>query len=187
MKQTLFIIFFLSTFTSFSQSSSDRTAVNVDSFLNAMDRREKQAVGKPFPDFNINADSVEYSNSTLKGKVVFINFWFATCPPCLAELDELNKLYTRFKDDNNFEFISFTFEDPAKIESVKKSYGMLYKVISISKDDCYRLNLNNGFPTSIILDKDGNIKLLHTGGSLDKKEIKKYFSKKYYPLISEAL
>ena len=187
MKRTLLLIFLLSTFTSFSQSSSEKNKNNLDSLFDAIKKRENEAVGKQYPEFKFHFDNIEYSNSTLKGKIIFINFWFATCPPCLAEFDELNKLYAKFKDNSNFEFISFTFEDSEKIESIKKAYRISYTVISIPKEDCYKLNLNNGFPTSVILDKDGKIKLIHSGGSLVRTDIKHFFSEKYYPLISSEL
>ncbi len=187
MKRVFLLIYVLSAFTSFSQTFSDKKNIDVDSILDVMNKNEKEAVGKKFPDFKINLDTTEYSNSTLIGKTVFINFWFAACPPCVAEFNELNKLYEKFKDKSNFEFLSFTFENFGKIESLKKIYGINYRVISIKRDECYNLNFHNGFPTSIILDKDGKIKLLHTGGSLVSSDIQRYFKKKYYPLISKEL
>lgn len=105
----------------------------------------------------------------------------------MAEMDELNKLFNRFKQYKNFEFVSFTFEKPKEITLIKKKFKIEYAIYSISRDECYRLNNNNGFPTSIILDSAGIVRYIHPGDQLGKQEIKKYFNSKVYPLITKEL
>ena len=41
--------------------------------------------------------------SSLKGKMVLIDFWATWCPPCVIEQPELVKLYNKFK---NAEFVN---------------------------------------------------------------------------------
>jgi len=161
--------------------------MTADSFLVLMEKKNSEFINKPFPQFSVSSNNKECSNSTLKGKVVFINFWFAACPPCMAEMDELNKLFDKFHQHKNFEFISFTFEKPEKIALIKKKFKIGYAIYSISKDECYRLNNNNGFPTSIILDSMEAVRYIHPGDQLNKQEIKKYFYSKVYPLITKEL
>ena len=102
-------------------------------------------------------------------------------------MDELNKLFDKFHQYKNFEFASFTFEKPKKIALIKKKFNIIYSVYSITRDECYRLNNNNGFPTSVILDSAGTVQYIHPGDQLNKKEIKKYFNSKVYPLITKEL
>lgn len=45
------------------------------------------------------------SLSSLKGKVVFINFWATWCPPCRAEMPSINTLYSKFKNYSDVVFI----------------------------------------------------------------------------------
>src|SRR5688572_18237831 len=41
-------------------------------------------IGKGFPAFNaLSIQGENYSDEMLSGKVVFINFWFESCPPCI--------------------------------------------------------------------------------------------------------
>ena len=183
MKQALVIYFIL--FSTFSYSQN--TIMSADSFLVLMDKKNADFINKPFPEFSASTNNKECSNDIIKGKVVFINFWFAACAPCIAEMDELNQLFARFNHNKKFEFVSFTFDDSKKIALIKRKFKIGYNVYSLSQDECYRLNNNNGFPTSIILDSGGIVKWIHSTDEINKPEIKKYFENKVYPLIAKEL
>lgn len=183
-----FLVFFLllNSIVVFSQhnNNAETKPVSMDSLFR---KKAMESEGKPFPAFTAIFSGHQLTIDSLKGKVVFINFWFEACPPCIAELAALNNLYKKFSSNKNFEFISFTYETPAKIKSLKKKYHILYKVASVSTQECYRLNQNNGFPTSIILDKEGVIKHLFTGGSTDKKEAENLLYNTVYKNIEAEL
>lgn len=50
------------------------------------------------PDFTLkDAQGRSLSLSSLKGKVILINFWATWCPPCKAEMPSMNKLYNELK------------------------------------------------------------------------------------------
>jgi thiol-disulfide isomerase/thioredoxin len=151
-------------------------------------KRDQRFIGKQYDSFSftIKGDST-FSNAAIKGKVTFINFWFEACAPCMAEFEALNKLYLKYKIDNRFIFMSFTSDAPEKVVAVQRKYKVHFPVLSIKKQDCYRLNQQNGFPTSIILNKDGVIQFIHSGGSLEKEEINTYFNNSVYPAIDSAL
>src|SRR5215217_6848446 len=95
---------------SFAQSKKQ------DSLLLALQVKQKSAIGKPFPAFVIYDGRTRITNDSLKGKIVFINFWFAHCGPCIAEFKGLDSLYQQLKENTAFQFISFTFENFATIE-----------------------------------------------------------------------
>ncbi|WP_367277824.1 TlpA disulfide reductase family protein [Clostridium sp.] len=44
-------------------------------------------------DFHKDLNGKELSLSDLKDKKVFLNFWATWCPPCKAEMPEIEKLY----------------------------------------------------------------------------------------------
>ncbi|MGH2643105.1 MAG: TlpA family protein disulfide reductase, partial [Chitinophagaceae bacterium] len=58
-----------------------------------------------------------FSLSSLKGKVVFINFWATWCPPCRAELPSIKKLYEKFKDNNKIMFLMVDVDEEYKHSS----------------------------------------------------------------------
>jgi hypothetical protein len=50
-----------------------------------------------------------------------------------------------------------------KLKLLKAKYNIPYTVATINKKECSRLNQDNGYPTTIILDKKGVIKFLKWG------------------------
>jgi thiol-disulfide isomerase/thioredoxin len=164
--------------------SLNKQVINFDSLFQA---KQNESLGKVFPEFSVKTGNSFFNNQAIRGKTVFINFWFKACPPCIAELDALNDLYDSLKNINDFVFISFTYETPATIKKMAKRYKMQYKIFSISQQECYRLNQNNAFPTSIITDSKGVIKLLKSGGTTDKTEARKQIFDSYYPALKQLL
>ena len=151
-----------------------QAAINFDSLRAA---KARESIGLPFPSFAAKLHHQPYSNADLKGKVVFINFWFAACPPCVAEMNSIRELALKYRNHPEVIFLSFTYENEAAIAKFRAQHPMPYRVLSVSRYDCYRLNQNNAFPTSIILDKNGIIRFLVTGGVMNKQEAAAYFKK----------
>jgi len=53
---------------------------------------------------DIKGNTVNFKD--YKGKVVLINFWATWCPPCIAEMPNLEKLHEDYKDKVVFLFVS---------------------------------------------------------------------------------
>lgn len=64
----------------------------------------------------LNTEGLNFS--TTKNKVVFISFWATWCPPCIAEMPSMQKLYKDYK--NKVVFLFVTNED---LETVSKFYS----------------------------------------------------------------
>jgi thiol-disulfide isomerase/thioredoxin len=93
----------------------------------------------------------------LKGKIVFLNFWASWCPPCIAEIPAINKLYEKFKDDADVVFI-LADADGNLIKSQKFMDGKkfrlpIYAVASQIPEALYQGSL----PTTVVFDKQGHI------------------------------
>lgn len=168
----------------YSQPGPGKTVINTDSLMKEIGERNAKAINTPYPAFSARSGNIAYSNESLKGKVVFINFWFAQCHPCIKEMDDLSKLYSKFSTDSGFVFLSFTFDSPEEVEAARKKYNFRYPVFSVSHQECLRLNLSNGFPFNIILDRDGNIK--HAEYPL-WQDLSAYYREEIYPLIGQLL
>lgn len=120
-------------------------------FANLPDYRYKDSTG------NI------ISLSGLKQKVVFVNYWATWCPPCLAEMPSINKLYEKLKNNPKIVFIMVDVDnDPARasIFLQKHSYNLpLYTSLNQLPDTL----LGGTIPTTLIFGKDGSLKYKHSG------------------------
>ena len=155
---------------------------------NDIEMHANSTIGKQFNQFNVKTPGFsDFSNTNLQGKISFVNFWFESCPPCIAELEGFNKLFDTLKYNKNFIFVSFTFDPDSTIQYLKKKYNIQYHVFHIDRDECYKLNFNNGFPASFILDRNGVVKYAKYGGVTDVELSTKDIMTKIYPRIIKEL
>jgi len=116
-------------------------------------------------DFNLkDLNGNELSLSDLKGKKVFLNFWATWCPPCKAEMPEIERLYQETKD-SDLVIISVEIGEPLNtVKSFIDSNKYNFKVL-IDSDQSVATKYNiTSIPTSYFIDKDGNIVSKHVGG-----------------------
>lgn len=113
--------------------------------------------GKDLPAFKgLTVNKKALAKADLKNQVVVINFWFEKCPPCLAEMPELNKLVNEYKQ-KGVRFIGITHDPPTRAKHFLKRNGYLYEIVSMSKEEISKLNINHGFPSNILVGADGKI------------------------------
>lgn len=109
------------------------------------------------------ATGTVFNTSSLKGKVVFINFWASWCPPCRAEFSSVMSLYNRFNDNPHVAFILINEDDdPAKARAFLEKEDAALPIYKTA--DMVPVSVYNGtLPTTVILDKEGKIRYHHEG------------------------
>jgi thiol-disulfide isomerase/thioredoxin len=105
-----------------------------------------------------NGDLVNFSSS--KGNVIVINFWATWCPPCRAEMPSLQALYTKYKEDVDFYFV--TQEDRGLVDTFLKKYNYDLPVFFEMQNSPDLLNAQS-LPTTFLISKDGEIVIRKTG------------------------
>ncbi len=97
------------------------------------------------------------SLSDLWGKVVFLNFWTTWCAACRVEMPAMQKLHTRFKDQN-FAMVTVNMQESArKVRDFVDQYKLTFTVLLDSHGEVARRFGIRALPTTFILDKSGRI------------------------------
>ncbi len=97
-----------------------------------------------------------------KGKVVLLEFWATWCPPCRLSVPELQELHERMEGED-FKIIAITVDDSLqRVRRFVREKGVTYTVVMDDKgvDDAYGVY---SIPTTILLDKEGNVALTQKG------------------------
>lgn len=110
----------------------------------------------------------EFELAKLRGKVVVMNFWFIGCAPCLVEIPGLNKLVEEF-GEKDVVFIAPASDNREALDEFLKEKPFKYRVIAeaFAVASAYGVQ---GFPTHVIIDREGRIRARLTGGSEDADE-----------------
>ena len=107
-----------------------------------------------FPKSSIDGKSFEIK--TYNDENLLINFWFPSCPPCIYELDILNRL------DNNYDSVNVLGIQALGLDTKKdgtlmmEKKGVSYKSIADENESIMNQLKINVFPTTILYDKKGN-------------------------------
>lgn len=101
--------------------------------------------------------------SSLKGKVVFINFWATWCPPCRAEMPSIDQMHQQMASQQNIVFITVDADDfstGAESFISLHHYSLpLYKCSSPVPQNMY----NGTLPTTAVIDRQGRMIFHHEG------------------------
>lgn len=127
-------------------------------------------VGDKFPEFAaVDIDGRRWSNADVKGKVMVLNLWFTGCGPCRAEMPELSTWKDEMPD---VMFFSSTYEDAQRALPVLESRK--FNWIPLVNDTQFTQFIgNNGYPMTIVVDKEGIIAQVEYGTSpVQREELK---------------
>jgi len=115
---------------------------------------------KPFSVKDITGKKVDAKDWA--GKTIVLNFWFIGCPPCRAEIPELNKLVAKYSNNPNVIFIGIALDDGYPIKDFTRASPFDYRLVAEGKYYAKLFNINL-FPTNVVIDKHGKV-LFHGSG-----------------------
>ena len=122
------------------------------------------AVKGPAPNFTLksmNGKNLKLSEMT--GNVVLINFWASWCGPCREEMPLLNALHKKYAP------LGFTVLGVNVEEQLDGARGFLSNVpvdFPILLDNTNKVSKQYkvvAMPTTVVVDRDGNMRYLHEG------------------------
>ncbi len=129
----------------------------------------KKLIGKSFPDnileskvFDINNNELNFGKmiDSLKGNIVYIDFWASWCRPCIDEMQYSKKMQKYFTGEKLlFLYISTDTENEKWQKGLKKINiaGYHFRLKNESKPAIRKLFKIKGIPYCVIIDSDGKI------------------------------
>ncbi|MFY9279788.1 MAG: TlpA disulfide reductase family protein [Caldicoprobacterales bacterium] len=149
-------------------------------------------IDKPLIDFeleDLNGNKIKLSD--YKGQIVFLNFWATWCPPCRAEMPDMEAIHQEYGDKGVVilgvsstelelrggndkekarqqvqEYIDnegFTFSIPLDSDNkAVREYNAIYPMI--------------GIPTTYMIDREGIIRYVRSGAFQGEKQLKAFIA-----------
>ncbi|NCD68173.1 TlpA family protein disulfide reductase [Mucilaginibacter agri] len=114
-------------------------------------------IGDDFGSFkakDINGEKLDLKAMT--GKVLVVNFWFIGCPPCRAEIPDLNEIADHYKDNKDVVFIAVCLDEAFDIKEYTKLHPFNYHIVDGGRfiAEKYGVRL---YPTNVVVDKDRKV------------------------------
>lgn len=110
----------------------------------------------------VDENGRSYDFNEAKGKVILINFWATWCPPCIAEMPSMEKLYQDYKDDVVFLFVSNETQEVISKFKEKHDYEFLVHA-SITRSP--KVLEASSIPRTFVLDQKGHIVIDKSGAA----------------------
>ncbi|MFC7371031.1 redoxin domain-containing protein [Fictibacillus iocasae] len=122
--------------------------------------------GNKAPNFELETlDSKTMNLSDQKGKVVFVNIWATWCPPCRAEMPEMQAFYKKY-GGNEAEILAVNLTDSDSREAARKfakENKLTFPVLLDTEGTVGSAYRAVTIPTTYIINKDGIITNRHIG------------------------
>lgn len=121
--------------------------------------------GMQAPDFTVEMfDGSTQTLSSLKGKVVLVNFWATWCPPCREELKRVQQdLVERFAGEE-FVFIPISRgEERETVAAFREQMGYTFAMGLDPERKIYDLFASNFIPRNFLIDKEGKVLVASVG------------------------
>ena len=125
------------------------------------------------PDFNLKDQyGVTHSLENYKGKVIFLNFWATWCPPCKKEMPDVESIYKEYGENKkDVVILGINSEKENEVKKFLKDKGYTFPTVIDENSEVMRKYFIQAFPTSFVIDKEGNVYGYVMGG-LTKEQIK---------------
>jgi peroxiredoxin len=124
--------------------------------LSGLVKPGRMETGKTAPDFELQDETGKvWKLSSLKGRVVMINFWATWCKPCRDEMPSMEVLNKRLAG-KPFQMLSIIFNDDHDLAaSFARRQGATFPVLAAADQKLTQAYMITGVPETFLVDADG--------------------------------
>lgn len=103
--------------------------------------------------------------SDYRGKTIFMNFWATWCPPCRAEMPDIQKLHEAYQSEENPEVVILgvaapgygSEQDEEGIKKFMEENGYTYPVLMDEGGSLFEQYSIYSYPTTFMITKEGKV------------------------------
>jgi peroxiredoxin len=131
------------------------------------------SLGELAPDVAITTvDGPPIHLSDLRGRVVLLNFFATWCGPCKLELPDLQEIWNKFHDHDEFRMFVIGREESAEtVRAFKDEHGFTFPMASDLDRSVFEHFATDRIPRTYLISRDGKILYQCTGYDFENKEI----------------
>ena len=122
-----------------------------------------QVLAKEVPSNPVKTDSQSIDLRTLKGQVVYVDFWASWCGPCRKSFPWLNAMQSKYAN-KGFKVIAINVDSDRKLaEGFLKEHKAEFTIGYDPNGDLAKAFTVQGMPSSFLIDRNGVIRYSHVG------------------------
>ncbi|WP_312429636.1 redoxin family protein [Lacrimispora sp.] len=151
-----------------AEASEEESKMEEESASEPGNTDESDEANQPLPavDFTLTDQyGNTHSLSDYKGKTIFLNFWATWCPPCRAEMPDIQKIYETADTEGDNALIVLgvaapnygSEKDEEGIKQFLEENGYTYPVLMDTNAELFEAYGVFSYPTTFMIDKDGNV------------------------------
>jgi len=149
----------------------------------AAGRPNATKAGDPAPEIKVrDLENKDVTLADYKGKVVLVNFWATWCDPCRVEIPWLIEMQDKYAAkgftvlgiamDEEGKPVVAPFVEKERFDVNGQKLAMNYPIVIGNEDVAERFGGLLGYPTSVLISKDGK-QIKRVTGVIDEEEISK--------------
>jgi peroxiredoxin len=138
--------------------------IAVDSTLLESPNGAVLQVGGVAPDFSYTlTDGTTHRLSDLRGQKVLVNFWATWCPPCRAEMPDMQQAFAQHQSEGFAVLAVNSGETLAEVEAFSDEFALEFPLIVNESNDIGAGYAARNLPTSYFINTDGTIHTVQRG------------------------
>jgi thiol-disulfide isomerase/thioredoxin len=102
-------------------------------------------------------DGERYTNTSIKGKVVLLQFWTTWCPVCRRDLSAVETIVEEFKDQGLIVLGIDVGEPKKKVLKYLEDSPRSCKIVLMEDTNLAAMFAAKAYPVYVLIDRDGNV------------------------------